>query len=71
MKVIKKSEIKPQTCECCGSVIQVKHKNLQRVLWGVTNDDYVTIWNCPLCRHANRIILNSKKNYEKTVNKRG
>lgn len=51
MKIIKKPKIPIQTCRCCGSVLEVEHKDLRYSAWSLAK----TIFKCKFCKTENEV----------------
>lgn len=49
MKIIKTPKFKPQTCIHCGTVVQLKKKDLTTSPASCIKD----YWRCPICNYGN------------------
>lgn len=49
MKIIKKPKIEPQTCQVCGTVVEVEFKDLTIGACSLIKDT----WVCPICKKRN------------------
>lgn len=49
MKIIKKPNFKPQTCDVCGTIVKLKIKDLEPYPYSSKKE----LWTCPVCRKRN------------------
>lgn len=56
MKIIKKSKIKPTTCEYCNSVFQAKYRDLKQHPLKTALEV-----NCPVCKNYNYVHFEEEK----------